>query len=363
MTQAEDICSILMADDDVELCASVKDVLELEPYEVDVVHSGKAALAACRTKAYDLLLLDVHLGDLSGTELLGRLEELVPELEVLIITGHASLETAVEAVSPSTVGYLVKPLDFDRLFTLLAGARKRRLTRLENRRLVEHIEEKYAELERFTYTASHDLKSPLVTISGFIKLIEKSALEGDAEKLRRDVAHVERAVRHMAQLLDGLLELSRIGRTINSVGAIGLAPLIQEVLDLLSGQIAERGIEVVISDGLPTVRADRFRLRQVLQNLIDNAVKFMGDQAAPRIEVGAHDGDGEHLFYVRDNGVGIDSSYFDRVFGLFNQLDPSVGGTGIGLALCRRIIESHGGRFWVESDGPGRGSCFFFTLP
>lgn len=363
MIEAAELYSILVADDDVDLCASIRDVLELEPYAVDIVHSGEAALAACREKGYDVLLLDIRLPDLSGTELVAHLEEVAPELEILIITGYASLENAVEAVSPLTVGYLVKPLDFDRLFTLLAGSRKRQLTRRENRRLVGHLEEKYAELERYTYTVSHDLKSPLLTISGFLKMVERSALDGDIENLRREMEHIERAVRHMAQLLDDLLELSRIGRTMSSIESIPLATLAQEVLDQLSRQFDERAVEIVVGDDLPTVQGDRVRLRQVLQILIDNAVKFMGDQAAPRIEIGVCRRDGENLCFVRDNGTGIEPRYLDRVFGLFNQLDPAVGGTGIGLALSRRIIESHGGRLWVESEGLGRGSCFFFTLP
>ena len=364
MTEAEsERCSILIADDDVDLCASLRDVLELEAWEVDVVHAGAAALDAVGVKDYDGLLLDIHLPDLAGTELLAQLEEAAPELEVLVITGQASLESAVEAVSPSTVGYLVKPLDFDRLFRLLAGIRKRRRTRRENRQLVAHLEEKYAELERYTYTVSHDLKSPLMTISGFAKLIERNVRDGNLETLRRDTEHVEKAVQHMARLLDDLLEHSRVGRVLHAVESVSLADLIEDVLRLLDGQLSERAIEVVIGEGLPTVRADRVRLRQALQNLIDNAVKFMGEQAAPRIEIGVCRRDELDLCFIRDNGVGIEPRYLDRVFGLFDQLDPSTGGTGIGLALSRRIIESHRGCLWVESEGTGQGSCFYFTLP
>lgn len=360
MVDALEHCSILVADDDVDLCTSLKDVLELEPYDVELVHSGEAALSAFRERSYDALLLDIHLPDLAGTELLARLEEMAPELEVLVITGDASSSRAIEAVSPLTVGYLLKPLDFDRLFKLLARVRERQLTRRENRRLVEHLEEKCAELECYTYTVSHDLKSPLLTISGFIKLVERAAAEGDIEKVRRDVAHVEKGVRHMALLLDNLLELSRIGRTMSHAESIPLATLVE---DVLAHQLEQRGVEIVVPDDLPAVRADRVRLRQVLQNLIENAIKFVGQQAAPRIEIGASRRDGEITCFVRDNGMGIAPRYLDRVFGLFDKLDPTTNGTGIGLALSRRIIESHGGRLWVESEGVGRGSCFFFTLP
>ena len=113
---------------------------------------------------------------------------------------------------------------------------------------------------------------------------------------------------------------------------------------------------------MPVVYGDRVRLLEVYQNLIDNAVKFMGRQPEPCIEVGVRQHEGEVVCFVRDNGIGINPTYHENVFGLFNQLDPEGGGTGIGLALVRRIVEVHGGRIWVESDGEGRGSTFFFTL-
>ena len=127
----------------------------------------------------------------------------------------------------------------------------------------------------------------------------------------------------------------------------------------------ERGIAVHIDPNLPGVYGDRPRLLEVLQNLLDNAAKFMGDQKEPRIEIGCEGADsepGKSVFYVRDNGLGIAPEHFERVFGLFNKLDPKTEGTGIGLALIKRIIEVNGGRIWVWSE-PGKGSTFLFTLP
>jgi signal transduction histidine kinase len=122
-------------------------------------------------------------------------------------------------------------------------------------------------------------------------------------------------------------------------------------------------VEVAVAPGLPTVTGDRPRLVQVVQNLIDNAVKFMGAQSAPRIEIGARQDGGETVFYVRDNGAGIDPRYHEKVFGLFDQLDHDAEGTGMGLSLAQRIVETHGGRIWVESEGQGHGSTFCFTIP
>ena len=122
-------------------------------------------------------------------------------------------------------------------------------------------------------------------------------------------------------------------------------------------------MEIVIASGLPAVIADRVRVTEVLQNLIDNAAKFMGEQANPRIEIGGTSGDGEASLFVRDNGAGIDPSHHERIFGLFDKLDPKGEGTGVGLALVKRIVDAHGGRIWVESEGSHTGTTFRFTLP
>ena len=122
-------------------------------------------------------------------------------------------------------------------------------------------------------------------------------------------------------------------------------------------------IKVEVEKELPSVNGDRQRLVEVLQNLIDNAAKFMGEQPIPIIQIGARKDQGQQVFFVKDNGIGINPSYHDRVFGLFDKLDPRSEGTGVGLALAKRIVEVHGGRIWVESQGKDKGSMFCFTLP
>lgn len=225
------------------------------------------------------------------------------------------------------------------------------------------LERKNAELERFTYTVSHDLKSPLVTIRGFLGLLKKDLEHDKPEQIQRDVTRIQDATEKMHQLLEELLELSRIGRIINDPQAISLTELAEEAVEQVRGQLAERNAQVDISPDLPTVYGDRVRLLEVLQNLIDNAVKFTSDQAEPKIEVGVRNGDDEVICHVTDNGIGIEPRYHDKIFGLFERLDAHANGTGIGLALVKRIIEVHGGRIWVESEGHGKGASFCFTLP
>ena len=229
--------------------------------------------------------------------------------------------------------------------------------------LVAELEAKNAELDRFAYSVSHDLKSPLVTINGFLGLLEQDAAAGNAERMRWDMARIAAATDHMRRLLDDLLEVSRIGRFVNPPEEVQLDGLAREVLDIVAGQIAERGVDIRVATGLPVLHGDRVRLRQMLQNLIDNAVKHMGDQPEPQVEIGVRQNGEETVCFVRDNGIGIDPRHHDRIFNLFDKLDQKSEGTGIGLALVKRIVEVHGGRIWVESEGVGHGSTFYFTLP
>ena len=218
------------------------------------------------------------------------------------------------------------------------------------------------ELETFAYTASHDLRGPLITITGFLGRLALDAEQGDAKRIRSDIARIGDAAVKMDCLLRDLLELSRIGRVVGSLENVSLAELAREVAELLAGPIAERGVRVETSRDLPTVHGERVRLTQLVMNLLGNAVKFMGEQPDPQVEIGVRRDGEETVCYVRDNGIGVDPQYKHAIFGLFRQLDPSRGGTGIGLSIARRVVATHGGRIWLESDGPGQGSTFCFTL-
>ncbi|MFN8401584.1 MAG: ATP-binding protein [Anaerolineales bacterium] len=232
--------------------------------------------------------------------------------------------------------------------------------------LISELETKNAELERYTYTVSHDLKSPLVTIRGYVGYLKESALKGDMKRFEVDMNRVIKATETMQVLLNDLLELSRVGRVINSLANVPFGDMVKDVLNLIvepqNGQMAWFTVE----EKLPIVRCDRTRVLEVLQNLISNSIKFIGSQTAPSIRIGQNGFDsktGFPIFYVADNGIGIDPKYHETVFGLFNRLDQKEEGTGIGLTLVKRIIEVHGGRIWVESDGQGKGTTFYFTLP
>jgi PAS domain S-box-containing protein len=238
----------------------------------------------------------------------------------------------------------------------------------ERKALIEELEAKNVELEHFTYTVSHDLKSPLITITGFLGFLEQDVLAGNIESVKTDIARITDAAGRMQRLLNELLELSRIGRLTTPSQEVSMGELAREAVNTVAGRLAARGAQVEIAPALlqpggPTVYGEHPRLLEVLENLVDNAVKFMGDQPEPRIEIGVRRDGKETVFYVQDNGIGIDPHYHDEVFGLFKKLDPGVEGTGAGLAIVKRIVKVHGGRVWVESEGEGQGSTFCFTLP
>jgi PAS domain S-box-containing protein len=229
--------------------------------------------------------------------------------------------------------------------------------------LLEKLETKNTELERFSYTVSHDLKSPLITIKGFLGFLEDDTKSGNINRLKADIRRISDATDKMQLLLNDLLELSRVGRLMNQPQRIPFGELAQEAVELVGGRIRKGGIAVHIQQKMLSVYGDRQRLLEVLQNLIDNAAKFMAGQPNPRIEINQEGKEnGKPIFLVRDNGIGIAPEHHERVFGLFNKLDPNTNGTGIGLAIVKRIVELHGGRIWVQSE-LGKGSTFYFTLP
>jgi signal transduction histidine kinase len=222
---------------------------------------------------------------------------------------------------------------------------------------------KNAELERFTYTLSHDLKSPLVTVKTFLSYLEQDLAQQNSSRITQDMDYMRKATDKMVRLLDELLQMVRVGRVVNEPEPLNFMELVYEALTAVAGRIAERGVTMRVEEKIINLHGDRSRLAEIWQNLLENGVKYMGDQSEPILEVGANGEGEETVFFVRDNGIGIDPRYHEKIFSLFDQLDPAVEGTGLGLALVKRLVELYGGEIWVQSVGAGQGSTFFFTLP
>jgi PAS domain S-box-containing protein len=231
------------------------------------------------------------------------------------------------------------------------------------RRIAEEaLRQKNEEVEQFTYTVSHDMKSPLVTIKTFIGYLEQDILGSDQNRLKQDCDFIRGAAEKMENLLNELLELSRVGVVLKDPVSVEFQELIDDALTAVAGSIADSGVRIRRNTDSITLTGDRPRLGEIWQNLIENAIKYLGDQPDPQIEIGIETRHDERLFFVRDNGMGIDPCNIEKIFGLFEKLDSGSKGSGLGLALVKRIVEVHGGRIWVESQGTGSGSTFYFTL-
>ena len=224
------------------------------------------------------------------------------------------------------------------------------------------LERSNAELQQFAYIASHDLQEPLRTISSYLQLLSRryqgKPLDESADQF---IEFAVDGAKRMQNLIQDLLAYSRVGTMTRDVAPADCAALVTEVVATLHASITEKGA-LVVHEGLPVVAASPDQLRQVFQNLIGNALKF--SPAVPEVRISAQRQVGQWLFTVRDNGIGLDPAHAERIFIIFQRLHTreEYAGTGIGLALCKKIVERHGGRIWVESH-PGQGAAFHFTLP
>ncbi|QVL31406.1 CHASE3 domain-containing protein [Telmatocola sphagniphila] len=228
-------------------------------------------------------------------------------------------------------------------------------------KLSEDLSKSNGELEQFAYVASHDLQEPLRAISGCVQILKKryqGKLDASADELIR---HTVEGAERMQTLINDLLAYSRVTTQGKELSLIESSEPVQRALESLSSAIAETQAEIQVGP-LPAVQADTTQLTRLFLNLISNAIKFCKE--TPRIEVGAQKREKDWCFFVRDNGIGIDPTYFDRIFIIFQRLHnrAEFPGTGMGLAICRKIVERHGGQIWVES-APQKGSTFYFTVP
>ncbi|MEY2932791.1 MAG: hypothetical protein RL033_3540, partial [Pseudomonadota bacterium] len=365
---------ILVADDNADMRDYVRRLLEPH-WHVETVEDGRAALESALERPPDLVLSDVMMPNLDGVGLLRELraDARTREVPVVLLSARAGEEAVVAGLETGADDYLVKPFSArelrSRVGTHLELARVRRratdvATELaETRALLLHdLQLKNRELESFSYSVSHDLRSPLRSIAGFSKiLLDEHARQLDAEG-RRHLERICAATVHMGSLIDGLLALSHVGRSELKLGRVDLSREASVVAAELTRSDPEWTGAIVIQPDLE-VWADARLMRVVLDNLLGNAWKFTSHTHAPHIQLGAETRDGECVYYVRDNGAGFDMQYAHNLFCPFRRLhrQSDFPGTGVGLATVQRVVQRHGGRVWADSR-EGQGAAFFFTL-
>lgn len=226
----------------------------------------------------------------------------------------------------------------------------------------DDLKRKNEEMTKFIYTVSHDLKNPLVTIRSFTDFLKQDLSKNDEPALSKDFQYIHGAADKMELLLNELLELSRIGRKVNPKKEIPLINIVKDALELISNKLSNKNIEFTRPDENIIIYGDNQRLVELYKNLIDNAVKFMGSRPDLKIEIGVIEEKKSKVLFVKDNGTGIDQRYQHKLFGLFEKLDPHSDGTGMGLAISKKIVETHDGKIWAVSEGVGKGTIFYFTL-
>jgi light-regulated signal transduction histidine kinase (bacteriophytochrome) len=240
---------------------------------------------------------------------------------------------------------------------------ERKQAEAELQRVMEELQRSNAELEQFAYVASHDLQEPLRTVAGMVQLLQQRYKDQLDERGEEYIQYAVQGTVRMQALIDDLLLFSRVNRRSNRVERIAICDVLEMALNNLAVSVHESGAVITQDPEMPELFGDGIQLAQVFQNLISNAIKFRGDES-PRIHIGAERIDEWIKFSVSDNGIGIEEKYFERIFSPFQRLHTrrEYQGNGIGLAICKKIVERYAGRIWVEST-PGEGSTFFFTVP
>ena len=360
---------ILVVDDEQAHMQLLNAALQRNGYAAVGVGDGQAALAALQSGGFELIITDLEMPGMNGIDLLRSARALDPELVGIVMTGHGSIPSAVEAMQAGAQDYILKPFDLKILLQVVSRAYAMRELMVENRRLLQSVrrqaqelEATNRELEAFTYSVSHDLQGPLQAIGGFSKLLLKDYRDALEPAARQYLEFIQGETRRMSEITEDLLKLARVTAADIRYEPLDLSAIATGIATELARRHPERRCAVDIQPGL-TARGDPRLLIIVLENLLGNAWKFTGQRADARIEFGSTARDGRRSFHVRDNGVGFDMQHADKLFGPFQRLRSAAEfeGTGIGLSIVKRIVERHGGRVWVDA-APGEGATFHFTL-
>jgi signal transduction histidine kinase len=368
MTEA----TVLVIDDEESVATTIEAILTMDGHQVTAVTTGAEAVKLLNEKRFDVVLTDLRLGDMDGIEVLREVQRTSPETASIMLTGYASLESAVAALRSGAYDYLMKPSDVDELRATVNRAIERGLLR---RRLLE-LEEVDRLKTQFLSMASHELRTPLTAVSGFIQVARRritraaaiQSAEGWKEEAARTAETLEQAQRQsrrLGRLVDELLDVSRLqlGRVELHQRQIDLFESISEVVDRLKLMHTTHAFDLVPAKAPAPVIVDQDRMDQVFENLLGNAVKYSPSGGSVVIQI-ATEGGQAHVS-VTDKGIGIAPDELKNVFNLFYRSpDPRaghVGGLGLGLFISREIVTRHGGRMWAESGGTG--STFHVVLP
>lgn len=368
---------LLIVDDEQRQMTALCETLNDQGYQTTGFASSKAALAAVEKDKFDLILTDLMMPEMDGIALLRGVHEIDPDLVGIVMTGHGTIDSAVEAMKAGALDYILKPFKLSVVLPVLSRALTVRKLRLENIALEKSVRERTTELEKanrelefankeleaFSYSVSHDLRAPLRHIDGFSELLMEGYGEQLPDPAKKLLNNVRNGAQRLGTLIDDLLRFSRLGRQPLTTSTVSLSTLVQHVLSDLESERQGRQLEIRVGD-LPDCLGDYALLKQVFMNLLTNALKFTRKREQALIEISAEVNGREITCSVRDNGAGFDMQFANKLFGVFQRMhkESEFEGTGVGLSIVQRIIHRHGGRIWAEAE-LDKGACFHFTLP
>jgi len=375
---------ILVVDDEKEIRGFLSKALSrIAGFHVELAESGKEALQKIEKEPFDLILTDLKMPGMDGLQLITEIAKSKPETLTMMMTGHGTIDSALEAMKRGASDYLMKPLNLDELIVRIQKVleEKQRFVRLRD--FADQLERANQELRRidsmkseFVSIASHELRTPLAAIKNAVQLVLKGTAGKINENQEKFLSMAERNINRLTNILNDLLNLSRIesGRIELNFESTRLKGLIELMASSLRPHADAKSIQidVEVSEELPTVYGDPEKIEQILTNLIGNAIKFTPERGkilitAKPLSKDQKGGYGDRVAVsVKDTGIGIPPEHLEAIFEKFHQVEGSlhrsVSGTGLGLAITKGLVEAHQGRIWVESE-PGKGSTFTFTLP
>mgnify|MGYP001274508709 CR=1 FL=1 len=365
---------LLIVDDETAQLRALCETLGLEGFTTEGYASPRAALDALRPGRHELLLTDLMMPEMDGIELIAAARRIDPDIGALVMTGHGTVDTAVQAMRGGALDYILKPFRLNAILPVIQRALDLQRLRRENamllaseRRHAADLAAAYQDLEAFSYSVSHDLRAPLLFVKDFAQRLE----DDFGERLGEDGQRIARIIRdgssNMDEMVVGLLAFARASRQPLETRLLDMEPIVRACIAEARGShpVAEGNRDpTVLIGALPAAMADPGVIRHVWGNLIGNALKYSARSDAPRVEITGRVDGAEVIYTVADNGIGFDMRYADKLFGVFRRLHSAKDfpGTGVGLAIAQRVVQRHGGRIWAEST-PSEGSRFSFVLP
>jgi len=353
--------SVLVIDDEPGLGDMLRYGLAKRGFRVECAATGEEGLTRLRREPFDLVVCDIRMPGLSGVEVLGRIKDIAPETPVIMATGFATVETAIESMKKGAFDYITKPYGLPQMCSILEKALEWRKLRAR----VDHLEEMHRLKDEFMATVSHELRTPITVIMGFASLLRDTV--HNEEEHQKGLRTIEAKAKGLLQIINNIIDLANVSakREPVVIETFAIADVAREVCDALRPVAEAKKLELSLEVAPElTLETDRTKVRQILVHLVDNGIKFT---AAGRIAVRLEPDEADSVrLIVTDTGMGIEAQHIPLIFQEFRQVDQSYtrrhGGTGLGLAVCKKFVELLGGAIAVESV-PGKGSVFTVTLP